>query len=124
MGKKSYSAHIRKADHPNKDGSFDLHAHVNYNEGKRRKLIGRYRLPGLEPVSPKKEPELTAREQAFIKDWLGQDKQQKKLANFLKETLFDMHKIKPLIQEYGEIETDEKGDTFITVRIPVSKRIE
>lgn len=120
---KSYTAHIRKADHMNSDGKIDLHVHLNYNDKKSRQTLGRYRLPGLEPVFPNNEPQLTKRERDFLKDWLGQEKQQKKLQKFLEETLFDMHKIEPFFKKYSEIITDKKGDTFINVRIPVSKRI-
>lgn len=120
----SYSAHIQKADHPNKDGSFDLHVHLFFNEKKARNLIGRYRIPGLEPVFPHKEPKLSGREEEFISDWLSENKQQKKLDDFLKATLFDMHNLKPFIEKYSELEIDKKGETFITIRIPVSKRIE
>ena len=121
--RKSYSAKIRKADHIYTNGQHDLHVHIYFNEGKSRKLLGRYRLPSLEPVFPQKEPELNQREIEFIKDWLAKPKQQKKLEKFLKETLFDMHKIGDLAKKYGEINTDKSGDTYITIRVPVSERI-
>lgn len=120
---KSYSAQIRKSDHVDLNGKPDLHVHVYFNEGKSRKLLGRYRLPTLEPVFPHKEPELNTREIDFIKDWLFRPEQQKKLQGFLEETLFDMHKIGKLAKNYGEIITDKKGDTYITIRVPVSERI-
>ena len=86
--------------------------------------MGRYRLPTLEPVFPQKERELNNREIEFIKSWLAKPEQQKKLQNFLEETLFDMHKVGELAKHYGEIITDKKGDTYITIRVPVSERIE
>ncbi|GBE18764.1 hypothetical protein BMS3Abin16_01370 [archaeon BMS3Abin16] len=119
----SYSAKIRKSDHLGPDGKLDLHVHLFYNKGKSRRLLGRYRLPSLEPVFPQNEPELHNREIKFIKDWLAQPERQKKLQNFLEETLFDMHKIGRLAKEYGEIIKDKSGDTYITIRVPVSKRI-
>lgn len=119
----SYSAQIRKSDHVDANGKHDLHVHIYYNEGQSRKLLGRYRLPTLEPVFPTKEPELNRREIAFLKSWLAQPKQQRKLEEFLRETLFDMHKVGELAREYGEVMTDVNGDTYITIRVPVSERI-
>jgi len=120
----SYSAQIRKSDHVTTSGKHDLHVHIYYNEGASRKLLGRYRLPTLEPVFGGSEPELTKREIQFLKDWLAEPKQQKKLQDFLEETLFDMHKIGELTKRYGQIITDVSGDTYITIRVPVSKRID
>jgi hypothetical protein len=119
----SYSAQIRKADHIGPDGKPDLHVHVYYNEGASRKLLGRYRLPTLEPVFDHKERELTRREIEFVKEWLAQPEQQKKLQGFLEETLFNMHKIERLVPRYGEIMTEANGETYITIRVPVSERI-
>jgi hypothetical protein len=119
----SYSAEIRKADHIGPDGKTDLHVHIRYNEGASRKLLGRYRLPTLEPVFPG-ERELNTREIEFLKQWLAEPKQVKKLQNFLKETLFDMHKIGQLAKGFGEVETGRDGETYITIRVPVSKRIQ
>lgn len=45
----SYSFHIRKSDHYSQNRK-ELHVHVYFNEGHSRKLIGRYRLPTLEPL--------------------------------------------------------------------------
>jgi len=118
----SYSAQIRKSDHLDSNGKPDLHVHIFYNEGTSRKLLGRYRLPTLEPVFPNHEPELANRELQFLKEWLSEEKQQKKLQGFLEETLFDMHKIGVLAGKYGQIITDG-GDTYITIRVPVTKRI-
>ena len=100
-----------------------MHVHIYYNEGKNRRLLGRYRLPGLEPIFPVKEPELSKRETEFLKSWIAKPEQQKKLQKFLEETLFDMHKIGNLAKIYGQILTDESGNTFITIRVPVSERI-
>jgi len=121
----SYSAQIRKSDHIGPDGKPDLHVHIYYNKGASRKLLGRYRLPTLEPIFPNKEPELSMNEINFLKEWLAEPKQQKKLQKFLEETLFDMHKIGELAKKYGQIMTDgPSGDTYITIRVPVTKRIE
>lgn len=120
----SYSAQIRKSDHIGPNGKPDLHVHIFYNEGNSRKILGRYRLPTLEPVFPSNEPELSGRELEFLKAWLAEPKQIKKLQNFLEETLFDMHKIGELTTMFGQIITDStSGDTYITIRVPVSKRI-
>ena len=65
----SYSFQIRKADHIDKNGNCDFHVHIYFNEGKKRKLVGRYRLPSLEPIFPK-EPELTNNEIKILKEVL------------------------------------------------------
>lgn len=120
----SYSAEIRKADHVGPNGKPDLHVHIRFNEGHSRKLLGRYRLPSLEPVFPQKEPELCTEEVDFLKRWLSEPKQVRKLQGFLKETLFDMHKIGQLADRFGQVMTDKDGETYITIRVPVSKRIQ
>ena len=121
---KSYSAHIQKADHVDKDGKHDLHVHLFYNEGKSRKLLGRYRIPTLEPIFSHRERELTLREVEFLRDWLAEPQQVKKLEGFLRETLFDMHKLGRLAHKYSEILTDKDGETYVCIRVPVSKRIQ
>jgi hypothetical protein len=120
----SYSAEIRKSDHVGPDGTPDLHVHIRYNEGASRKLLGRYRLPTLEPVFHNRERELNSREIEFLKQWLAEPKQIKKLQDFLEETLFDMHKIGQLADRFGQVKTDIDGETYITIRVPVSKRIQ
>jgi hypothetical protein len=119
----SYSAQIRKADYSGVWGKSNLCVHIYFNEKNSRKFLGRYRLPSLAPIFPKKEPELNNREIEFLKKWLSEPKQQGKLQNFLKETLFNMHKIGELTNKFGEIETDLDGDTYITIKVPVSERI-
>lgn len=119
----SYTAQIRKADHVDSAGRHDLHVHLYFNEGNSRRLMGRYRLPTLEPIFPK-EPELGRREIEFLRDWLGKPEQVRKLEGFLRETLFNMHKIGELVPKYGEIETDVDGETYISIRVPVSRRIQ
>jgi len=116
----SYSFHVRKADHPKPDGTFDLHVHVYKNEYQRRRLLGRYRLPGLEPIFPS-EPELTQREVGELLSWLREPEVIRKLSNCLKDTLFDTHKLAQAATRFGSIDADE-GETFITIRIPFSKR--
>lgn len=58
------------SDHPRPDGTFDLHVHVYKNEYKNRRLLGRYRLPGLQPVFAS-EPELNERETRELLEWLA-----------------------------------------------------
>jgi hypothetical protein len=120
----SYSAEIRKADHLGPNGKPDLHVHIRFNEGHSRKLLGRYRLPSLEPVFPKREPELSSQEVEFLKKWLSEREQVRKLQRFLEETLFDMHKIGQLAERFGQVMTDNDGETYITIRVPVTQRIQ
>lgn len=117
----SYSFHIRKSDHPDASGNFDLHVHVYKNEHRSRKLLGRYRLPTLEPIFPG-EPELSQRENRELASWLAEPMQLSKLQAFLRETLFNLHKMAKIAAKYGEI-IPEKGETYISIRIPISKRI-
>ena len=117
----SYSFHIKKADHHNPAGTVDLHVHVYFNEKSGRRLLGRYRLPSLDPVF-KSHPELNQGEISLLKQWLAQGEQIKKLTSFLKETLFDLHKLSQYVPQYSDI-IKEGGDTYINVRIPVSQRI-
>lgn len=117
----SYSFHIRKADHVDAQGNFDLHVHVYKNEYQNRKLLGRYRLPTLEPVFTN-EPELNQREIHELAGWLAEPDQVRKLQAFLKETLFNIHKLAKISPQFGEIVPDG-GDTYISIRIPISKRV-
>ena len=119
----SYSYHIRKADHITADGKADLHVHVYFNEGHSRKLLGRYRIPSLEPIFPR-EPELNQSEIRALKEWLSQREQMRKLQDALEDTLFDMDKIARLVPAFSNIIEDEDGDTYINVRIPVSRRLQ
>lgn len=119
----SYSAKIKKSEHIEPNGKADLHVHVFFNQGQSRRPLGRYRLPTLEPVFPSKERELSGREIKFLKDWLAEPEQLKKLQKFLDETIFDMHKIGKLAYRFGEILTEVDGETYITIRVPVSQRI-
>lgn len=80
--------------------------------------MGRYRLPELEPVFHR-EPKLNQAEIKEIKEWLTQPSIIKKLNDFLKETLFDIHKI----AKFGEVRTDKEGKTCIVITIPVTKRL-
>ena len=117
----SYSFQIRKADHRDADGNYDLHVHVYKNEFRRRRLLGRYRLPSLEPIFPD-ESELTQGEISDLAGWLKQPEQVIKLNAFLKETLFDIHKIAKISPKFGEVLHD-KGETYINIRIPLARRI-
>jgi hypothetical protein len=122
MARRSYSFHIRKADHHTYGKPPDLHVHVYYNEGKSRKLLGRYRLPSLEPVFPS-EPELNNSEIDAIRKWLAQPEQMKKLTDCLNSTLFDIHKLAALVPQFAEVMTADDGDTYINIRIPITRRI-
>jgi hypothetical protein len=119
----SYSYHIRKADHILPDGRADLHVHVYFNEGHSRRLLGRYRIPTLEPVFGR-ERELNSAEIRALKEWLSQPEQIRKLQNALEDTLFDMNKIARLAPGYSDIVEDDEGETYINIRIPVSRRLQ
>jgi hypothetical protein len=119
----SYSFRFRKADHISASGSADLHVHVFFNEGQRRKLLGRYRIPTLEPVFPT-EPELNNSEVRALREWLSLPEQLKKLQNALADTLFDMDKVARLAPTFATVIKDDKdGDTYLNVRIPVTRRL-
>ena len=117
----SLSFHIRKSDHPTSNGVFDLHVHVYLNEAKGRRPLGRYRLPTLEPVFPG-EPELTQSQVQDLAGWLTKEEQIRKLNSCLKDTVFDSHKMAKISPQFGEIRA-EAGETYINIRIPISKRI-
>lgn len=117
----SYSFQIRKADHTDADGNFDLHVHVYRNDFRNRKLLGRYRLPTLEPVFPN-EPELSQHEIHELAGWLAKPEQINKLQRCLDDTVFNIHKIASIAPSFGEIEP-ENGQTYINIRIPIAKRI-
>lgn len=119
----TYRFEIQKGDHYNSHTQkADLHVHVYYNQGQSRKLLGRYRIPSLEPVFASGAHELNGSETKAIRDWLSEPKQIKKLQDFLSETLFDLHKALIANPSFGEIVTDDGGRTSIVVRIPVSER--
>lgn len=65
----SYSFHIRKGDHVG-----DLHVHVYFNKDKSRRLLGKYRLPSLEPL-PGSIRELNNAEIELLGGWLAQEPQ-------------------------------------------------
>jgi hypothetical protein len=117
----SYSFQIRKADHPDADGNFDLHVHIYKNEYRNRRLLGRYRLPTLEPVFPD-ERELNQREVYELAGWLSKPAQIKKLQRCLEDTVFNLHRLARIAPKYGSIEP-RKGQTYINIRIPIAKRI-
>ena len=119
----SYSFRFRKADHIRADGKADLHVHIYFNKGHSRKLLGRYRIPSLEPVFPS-EPELNQTEIRELSDWLSQPEQIRKLNNALQDTLFDMDKVARLAPGFSRIVEGEDGDTYINVRLPVTRRLE
>jgi hypothetical protein len=118
----SYSFQFRKADHIDPRGGADLHVHVFYNQGKSRRLLGRYRIPTLEPVFPG-ERELNRTEEGLLRSWLSQPEQVRKLQSALDSTLFDMHKVAGLANRFADI-TAEQGETYLVIRVPVARRLE
>jgi hypothetical protein len=117
----SYSFHIRKSDHPDADGNFDLHVHIYKNEYHNRRLLGRYRLPSLEPVFLR-EPELSQDQIRELAGWLAEPQQVRKLQEALRDTLFNIHRLARISRQYGNV-VPENGDTYISIRIPISRRI-
>ena len=117
----SYTFKIRKADHPCADRGADLHVHVHYNEGKSRILLGRYRLPTLEPIFSR-ERELNKREQQMLREWLSKPEQVRKLQSCLEDTIFDMHRVLQFSPQFGQVMV-QGGETYINIRIPVSRRL-
>ncbi len=114
----SYAYHIHKADHVG-----DLHVHVYYNEGQSRKLLGRYRIPTLEPVFPHRERELNNSELEALRNWLAQPNQVRKLQSCLESTVFDMARVASMVPQFSNI-LEEEGEVYINIRIPVSRRID
>jgi hypothetical protein len=45
------------------------------------------------------------------------------LQDALDDTLFDMHKLVDLAPQFAEIK-EEEGETYINIRIPVSRRLD
>jgi hypothetical protein len=116
----SYSFQIRKADHliSGYRGTPDLHVHVYYNSSKGRKSLGKYRLPGLEPLPGTREV-LEPEQRKKLIEWLTLPEQIRKLRDCLHSTLFDIHKIAATHFPRGEVIVQE-GETYINIRIPVT----
>lgn len=112
----SYSFHIHKGDHVG-----DLHVHVYFNEGKSRKLLGKYRLPSLEPL-PGSTRELNNTETQLPKNWLAEERQLRKLQDCLRSTVFNLHQIAQHAMSHADI-INEGGETYINIRIPVARRL-
>lgn len=117
----TYSFQIRKSDHISAEGKADLHVHVYFNQGRSRRRLGRYRLPTLEPVFPG-ERELRESEVALLRQWLAQPEQVRKLESCLRDTLFDLHKLVPMLPQFSTIMAD-RGETYINIRLPVARRL-
>src|SRR3989344_4780755 len=98
----SYTYHIHKADHVG-----DLHVHVHYNEGQSRKLLGRYRIPTLEPVFTHRERELNHSEIEALRNWLAQPTQLRKLQSCLESTVFDMARVASMAPQFSNILEEE-----------------
>lgn len=116
----NYNFKIVKGDHPG-----DLHVHIYYNDEKPfGKLLGKFRIPSLEPLHGTKYT-LNKTEISALKEWLNDKKQLKKLQDCLNSTLFNSHELaKRAINNIKEgIVIKEKGETFITIKIPVIDRL-
>jgi len=85
--------------------------HIYYNEGKSRRLLGRYRIPSLEPVFPR-EPELSRTEERLLRGWLSQPEQVRKLQRCLEDTLFDMHKLADIAPRFADIAAEDVRPTL------------
>src|SRR2546428_9363898 len=116
-----YTFKFQKADHISANGRADLHVHVYYSKGHSRKLIGRYRIPGLDPVF-RGEQELNQQEREALGRWLSQPEQIRKLEGCLRDTLFDINRVASAAIREGDV-VAEQGETFVVVRIPVSRRL-
>lgn len=57
-----------------------------------------------------------------LRQWLAQPEQIRKLQDCLQSTVFDMGRVAGLVPEYGDV-VEHDGETYITVRIPVSRRL-
>ena len=117
-----YTFEIRKAEHLQQGGGADLHVHVYFGEKRGRRALGRYRLPSLEPVFPH-ERRLNQTEINLLHGWLAQPTQIEKLRHCLKDTVFDLHRIMADIPQLGKIIV-EGGETYIAVKIPVTRRLD
>jgi hypothetical protein len=113
-----YTFDIKKGDHFPLNSNPDLHIHVYYNQGQGKRLMGRYRLPDLSPIFPF-EPKLNQTEIKAIKEWLTHPDILKKLNLYLKDTCFDIHKL----AKFGEVRADKEGETYIEIKIPVTRRL-
>ncbi len=112
----SYSFKIQKVDHPG-----DLHVHVYYNEGKSRKLLGKYSMIKLKPL-PGSKYQLSNKEKEILRSWLSKPEQIKKLQDCLKSTVFNTHEVISELMKHGQI-INKKGGTFITINIPIGERL-
>jgi hypothetical protein len=113
-----YSFEIHKGDHLG-----DLHVHVFYSEGRQwRKLLGKFRIPGLEPL-PGTVNRLTNEETRVLNKWLSNEKQLNKLQDCLKSTVFSSDRLLSEVMNKGEVTLTDSGETYIMVKIPISKRL-
>jgi len=116
-----YNFKIIKGDHP---GDLHVHAYFNKSGAPFGKLLGKFRIPSLEPLSGVKHV-LTHSEIKFLKLWLNESEQVKKLQDCLESTMFSSHDIaKRVMRKVGEGNIiREGGETFVTVKIPVIDRL-
>jgi len=116
----NYNFKIFKGDHPG-----DLHVHVYFNKGGPfGKLLGKFRIPSLEPLKGT-DYALNEKEIEALREWLKDDQQLRKLQECLESTLFNSHElVKRAMNKVKEgLVIEEKGETFITIKIPVIDRL-
>lgn len=117
----SYHYLIRKGDHPG-----DLHVHVRFYGGGvlYGRLLGRFRIPSLEPL-PGTKNILTQSEINSLREWLSDERQIRKLQDCLSSTVFDSHQLAISAMKHVKegVIVKEKGETYITIKIPVVDRI-
>ncbi len=119
-----YSFEISKVGDHGNEGVSDVHVHVYFNEGKSRKLLGRYRLPGLDPIFSTKEPQLNNAEEEAIREFLADPRNLKKIQDMAALTVFDLGKVGAKMQAFAEVGAiEEDGETYLVIKIPVAKRI-
>lgn len=117
----SYGFKITKADHP---GDLHIHVYYNYKGNPYGKLLGRFRIPSLEPL-PGTEHYLNESEIKALKGWLSDERQLKKLQDCLESTMFNSHELaKEFIENiaHGKI-IKENGETYIVIKISVTGRL-
>lgn len=118
---KNYLFKIYKGDHPG-----DLHVHVYFSERfpYGLKLLGKFRIPSLEPL-PGTKYSLNMKEVDALRNWLNDEKQIRKLQDCLESTMFNSDElIKSIMNKIREgVIIKEKGETFITIKIPVIDRL-
>lgn len=57
-----------------------------------------------------------------LQQWLAKPEQVKKLRDCLDSTVFDIGKVASLVPAFAEVRVEE-GETYLNIRIPVSRRL-